>query len=138
MRSLEGLWLKRPVRLDNIRVSPQVIDFFSGRSRAAEETGGDKPTLPPSEDWEDQFGPTSDAPPPGFVDSGGNGYVPAGPRAGGGSAWAREGAVPCHLLVVALSRGKGGKPEPDSTKHRYWHVASYICVAGPYFNFLIL
>jgi hypothetical protein len=100
VRSLEGLWLKRPVRLDNIRVSPQVIDFFSGRSRAAEETGGDEPTLPPSEDWEDQFGPTSDAPPPGFVDSGGNGYVPAGPRAGGGSAWAREGAVPIKRRVV--------------------------------------
>ena len=31
VKSLEGLWLEKPARLQNIKVSPQVLDFYSRR-----------------------------------------------------------------------------------------------------------
>ena len=31
VRSLEGLWLEKPARLQNIKVSPQVLDFYNRR-----------------------------------------------------------------------------------------------------------
>ena len=37
--SLEGLWLERPARIGNVKVSPQVVEFFEREENYYEDEG---------------------------------------------------------------------------------------------------
>ena len=107
VKSLEGLWLVRPVRLSNIKVSPQVVDFFGELENTEQER---RERDQGAEHWEDESGAKGGRGSGGEGDEEGKGAMGAG--AGGSGDWNKGWAMEEEAVVVAKQKQKKYKLPP--------------------------